>query len=310
MSTVSTVEPKKKAKKASSPGATVLFDAPGPRARQRARIFSVIALLLVLALFAFAAKKLNDSGQFEYDKWGPLFDPSNSDFTVVWERIGTGLKNTLTAAGLAIVLSLVIGVIIGVLRISAGKYARMPLIAIIELLRGLPVILAIYLTSRIAEAAGLDLSGLPGGELLWFLVIGLTAYNSVIIAEIVRAGVASLPRGQNEAALSLGLTRGQSLRMILLPQAIRVMLPALISQLVVILKDTSLIAILGGYLELMRTSGILIQNLRNPIQMYLVTAIIFILFNYGLTKLAEYIQRRLSRTGGPQKPIAVVGAPL
>ena len=302
-----TVAVPKAAKPKSSRSGTVLFDAPGPKARRRTLIFSVVAGVLLLVVIALAAKKLDDSGQFAYDKWGPLFDPGNSDFRVVWKRLGQGLRNTLTAAVLAIVLSLVIGVVIGVLRISAGKIARMPLVAVIELLRGLPVILAIYLTSRISEAAGIDLSGLPGGELLWFLVIGLTAYNSVIIAEIVRAGVASLPRGQNEAALAIGLTKGQSMRLILLPQAFRVMLPALISQLVVIVKDTSLIAILGGYLELMRTSGVLIQNLHNPIQMYLLVAMIFIAVNYSLSKLAEYLQRRLSQSEASRQPIEVAG---
>jgi glutamate transport system permease protein len=135
---------------------------------------------------------------------------------------------------------------------------------------------------------GLDL------PILWYLVIGLTAYNSVIIAEIIRAGVASLPRGQAEAGYSLGLTRGQVLSSILLPQAFRVMLPALISQLVVIVKDTSLGFIIS-YEEFVRTANIIIQTLHNPIQIYAIVALIFIVINYALGRLAEYVERRLSR---------------
>jgi glutamate transport system permease protein len=292
-------------------GATVLFDAPGPKSRRRTFMYSVVAAGALLALVIWAVIRLYRSGEFSYAKWGPLLDPSNELFGDVWARLGDGIVRTLTAAVLAIALSLVIGVVLGAARISAGKVGRIPLIGLIELLRGLPVILAIYLTSRLADQLRIgfplpgdnvlrfDLSVLPGGDLLWVLVLGLTAYNSVIIAEIVRSGVASLPKGQNEAALALGLTRGQSLRQILLPQAIRVMLPALISQLVVVVKDTSLIAVLGGYIELLKMSRLVVENLNNPIQVFTITAIIFIAVNYALTKLAEYVQRRLAaRTSG------------
>ncbi|MGZ4553962.1 MAG: ABC transporter permease subunit, partial [Mycobacteriaceae bacterium] len=115
-------------------------------------------------------------------------------------------------------------------------------------------------------------------------------------AEIIRSGVVSLPKGQSEAGLATGLTNGQTLRLILLPQAFRVMLPALISQIIVALNDTSLIAILGGYIELLKEGGLLVQNLNNPIQTYLLIAVIFILINYTLSKFAEFVQRRVSRT--------------
>lgn len=105
-------------------------------------------------------------------------------------------------------LSLVVGTLIGVGRMMLGRRSRMPLVGVIELLRGLPVVITIYYASRVLPELGVDLSGLPGGEGLWFLVIGLTAYNCVIIAEIIRAGVASRPRGQREPALAIGLTPG------------------------------------------------------------------------------------------------------
>ena len=163
------------------------------------------------------------------------------------------------------------------------------------------MVITLFFAYRVLPEVGLDLSP------LWYAVIGLTAYNSVIIAEIVRAGVVSLPRGQAEAATAIGLTPLQSLRFVELPQAVRVMLPSLISQLVVVLKDTSLIAFIGGYLELLRQGNILVQNLRNPIQTYLVVGLIYIMVNYALSRLAVYAERRLSR--GPQAA-AVAQAPV
>lgn len=286
------------------PGSAVLFDAPGPATRRRVLMFSILAGLAVLALLGWAASRLAAQGQFAGDKWAPLFDPANSDFPDVWNLLGHGLLNTLTAAGLAIVLSLLLGTAIAVARLSAGVITRLPIVVLVEFFRGLPVIITIYLTSKLLPALGIDVSGLPGGELLWFLVIGLTAYNSVIFAEIIRSGVVSLPNGQREAALATGLTNGQTLRLVLLPQAFRVMLPALISQIVVVLKDTSLIAVLGGYIELLKQGGLLIQNLSNPIQTYLLIAVIFILINYTLSKFAEFVQRRVSRTTSA-KPAAL-----
>ncbi|HXR68759.1 MAG TPA: ABC transporter permease subunit, partial [Dermatophilaceae bacterium] len=170
----------------------------------------------------------------------------------------------------------------------------------IELLRGLPVVITIYFASRVLPELGVNLTEMPGGAGLWFLVIGLTAYNSVVIAEILRAGVASLPRGQNEAALAIGLTPGASMRLVLLPQAVRVILPALISQVVVILKDTSLAAVLGLYIELLRQGNLIALNLNNPIQTLSVVAVIFILMNYGLSRLATWVDRRSLRKTQPE----------
>lgn len=283
-------------KRAAAPqGANVLFDAPGPAARRRSLIFSVFGAAMVVAVLVLAALRLVDRGQFDGDLWSPLLNPSDKNFQDVWRLIGTGLWNTVRAAAVSILLSLIIGTIIAILRLSLGRVGRLPVVGFIELLRGLPVIITILLVYTVVTNYGVDLTFLPGGQGLWILVIGLTLYNCVIIAEIVRAGVASLPRGQREAALAIGLTPLQTLRTILLPQAFRIMLPSLVSQLVVVLKDTSLIAFIGGYIELLKQGQLLIQNLRNPIQVYVVVAVIYILINYALSKLAEYLDRRSSR---------------
>lgn len=279
----------------------VLYDAPGPRARRRAAVGSVVATLLLAAGIAYVLWRLEEGGQLTYAKWGPIIDPNNEVFDQVWRLLGRGLRATLTAAVLAIAFSLVLGTLLGVARMLLGRVGRTPLVGVMEVLRGLPVVISIYFASRVLPDIGLDLSGLPGEPGLWYLVIGLTAYNMVIIAEIVRAGVASLPRGQREAALSIGLTTWQTMRLVLLPQAFRIMLPALISQLVVILKDTSLAAVLGIYTELLRQANLIAQNLDNRIPMLFVVGVIFILINYALSRFAVWVERRLSSartTGG------------
>jgi glutamate transport system permease protein len=268
---------------------SVLFDAPGPRAKRRVLIGSAVAAIAAIGAIVLVGVRLDEQGQFEADKWDPLVNPADDRFDLVWKLIGEALVATLTAAGYAIAFSLVIGTLLAVTRITAARWYRWAVVGLIELLRGLPVVIAIFFAARVLPEVGIDLSP------LWFLVIGLTAYNSVIIAEIVRAGVNSLPSGQREAAESLGMSRWQVLSLILLPQAFRIMLPALISQLVVVLKDTSLGFIIL-YPELVRTGQILIQNLRNPIQTYLVIAIIFIVVNYALSRLAIFVERRLSRS--------------
>lgn len=286
---------------------SVLYDAPGPRARRRSVVGAIVASIVILVLIGIALKRLADQGQFASELWGPLVDPSTEEFPLVWNLLGQGLIATLRAAALSIILSLVIGTVISVARIMLGRWTRLPLVGLIELLRGLPVVITIYFASRVLPEVGVDLNPLPGGEQLWFVVIGLTAYNSVIIAEIIRAGVASLPRGQNEAALAVGLTSGQTMRLVLLPQAFRVMLPALISQIVVILKDTSLAAVLGIYPELLRQGNLIALNLNNPIQVLTVVGLIFIIINFSLSRLAVWVERRLSRrsAGAPVDEIGL-----
>ena len=275
---------------------SVLYDAPGPRARRRAAVGGAIATLAVVILIGVVVKRLADQGQFAGQLWGPILNPSDDSFLLVWKLIGKGVLATLTAAVLAIAFSMLIGGVVGVARMMLGRRSRIPIVGLIELLRGLPVVITIYFASRVLPELGVDLTGMPGGSGLWFLVIGLTAYNCVIIAEIIRAGVASLPGGQREAALAIGLTPGATMRLVLLPQAVRVMLPALISQLVVILKDTSLAAVLGLYTELLRQGNLIALNLHNPIQILSVVGVIFILINYSLSRLATWIDQRSVRT--------------
>jgi glutamate transport system permease protein len=275
----------------------VLYDAQGPRARRRTLIGTVVAVLLLLGLAYLVYRKLDEEGQFSMELWGPLVDPGNENFDAVWRLLRVGIVHTLIAAAVAMVLSIVLGTLIAVARISAGRVGRIPLIALIEVFRGLPVVVLVFIGVRVLPDLGIDMRGLPGGQVFWGLVIGLTVYNMVIFAEIVRAGVASLPRGQREAALATGLTNWQTMRIVLLPQAFRTMLPAIISQLVVVLKDTSLVTFIANYDELLSQGKSIQRNLGNPIQTFFVVALIYIAINYALGRLAQYIERRQGRAG-------------
>jgi len=258
-------------------------------------------------------KRLIEREQFTMEAWGPLIDPSNEAFDPVWGLIGEGIVNTIKAAVIAMTLSVVIGTLIAVARLSLGRVAQIPLIGVVELFRGLPVVILVYFGVRVLDDVGVDLSGWPGGQVLWGLIIGLTAYNMVIFAEVVRAGVSSLPRGQREAALATGLTNGQTMRLVLLPQAFRVMLPAIISQLVVVLKDTSLVTFVANFDELLSNGESIRRNLDNPIQTFTVVALIYIAINYTLDRLARFIQARQGRAAttrvadtvdaGPEVPV-------
>lgn len=284
---------------------SVLYDAPGPRARRNSVIGSVIGGLAIAAMAAAIVVRLASQGQFSGDLWGPLLNPSHEVFSQVWALLISGFQTTLIAAVLAIVLSLVVGVTLGVLRLSTPPSVRWLVVLVIELVRGTPVVLAIYFVSTVFPELGLKLPN------LWYLVIALTAYNSVIIAEILRAGVNSLSKGQREAGLAIGLTPLRTLQMIQLPQAFRVMLPALISQFVVALKDTTLAAVaLFGFVEALNQGKVIYQNLGNPIQVYTVIGIIFITINWLLGKFATYLEARMSRrtTGSTINPAALATA--
>jgi glutamate transport system permease protein len=286
----------------------VLYDIPGPKARRRYFIGTIVVTLVGLAVAYLVVRRLADRGQFDSELWAPLYNPGHEDFVDVWQFLGRGLRATLTTAVLAIAASLVVGTALGSARMllgtsRGGRVLKVPLVVLIELFRGLPVVVTMFLTWAFFRFIDFRLAFLPGEELMWYVAIGLTLYNSVIIAEILRAGVASLPRGQSEAARAVGMSEGMTMRLVLLPQAFRIMLPALISQLVVILKDTSLGAFIA-FLELLNRSQRLAQRFDNPLQTLLTVALIYIAINYALSRLAVWTEARVSRSAGGPKAAA------
>jgi len=286
----------------------VLFDVPGPRARRTYRIVGAVAVLALLGLVALIIRGLANpvDNQLTAEKWSPFLDP------VTWTAyLLPGLLNTLKAAAIAVVLSLVLGLLLGVGRLSSMRVLRGLCGAFVEFFRSVPVLVMMIFSYYF----GVFVLGIVGDAASLFgVVAGLTLYNSSVIAELIRSGVFSLPKGQREAGLALGLTPGQTTRTILLPQAVTAMLPSLLSQLVVILKDTALGYIIN-YSELIRGGQNLSTNYGNLIPAFLVLAAMFIAINYALTAVARLVERRLQRSAkggppvGPALTEAAPGAP-
>jgi glutamate transport system permease protein len=263
---------------------SILYDAPGPRTRRRTTIYSIIGALLLLGLGYLAYRQLDSRGQWDPERWQVFTDPPlGQSANDVWTSLLVdGLGATLRAAGIAAVIALAAGVLLAVLRMSGTRWVRWPVTTVIEFFRGLPVVLLMFF--------GVIAIGLP---IFWGVVFGLVIYNSAIFAEILRAGIVSLPKGQSEASYAIGLSRWQTLFTVLLPQAVRRMLPSLVSQLVVLLKDTSLGFIIG-YAELLRRLQLNTQFFGQKywFQFFVVGAAIYIAVNFTLSRLAVYLERR------------------
>lgn len=265
---------------------TVLFDAPGPRARRRMVWVNVGATVVVAGIGVWVLARLGAKGQLEPALWTPFLTPDP------WvDYLLPGLVSTLKAAAIAIVTSAVFGLVFGLGRLSSSRAVRAVSGAVVEFFRAVPVLLMmIFFWLGLARLQLLEPRDLP----LVAVVLGLTFYNGSVFAELVRSGVHGLPRGQREAALAVGLRRGQSLRLVEVPQALIAMLPAIASQLVVILKDTALGSIIT-YPELLDAARRLGSGQGNILQSLIVAALVFIVINYALTRFAGLLAGRVGR---------------
>jgi len=262
---------------------SVLFDVPGPKARARYRAVAVVSTLVLAGLIGWVLWILYQNDQFTEAKWQPFTDAA------VLRNLAQGLLLTLRAAAVAILLAMVFGAVFAAGRLSDHRWLSWPSALVVEFFRAVPLILLI-----------LFLFLLVGGTLgrFWCLVLGLMLYNGAVLAEIFRAGVTAVPRGQSEAAYAIGLRKGQVMRMILAPQAVSAMLPAIISQCVVALKDTTLGIIISTE-DVINTARLIYNDFRynNAIIVGLMLAVVFIIINYSLSKLAVYVERRLASRG-------------
>ncbi|RDI64819.1 amino acid ABC transporter permease [Nocardia pseudobrasiliensis] len=267
-----------------SSDASVLYDAPGPKARVRHNIYSVVVAIAIAAVLWFVYRGFADKGQFTAEKWKPFLDGE------VWQTyLLPGLRGTIVAAVLSIVFALVIGMVFGVARLSDHRSVRVVAGVLVEFARAIPVlVMMIFLFAFFAQK-----QVFPSDQLaLAAVVIALTVYNGSVIAEIVRSGIRSLPKGQSEAATALGLRKGQLMRIILLPQAITAMLPAIVSQMVVALKDSAL-GYQITYQEIVRQGQQLGAAQQNTVPSLIVIAIIMIALNWALSVFATWLERRL-----------------
>jgi glutamate transport system permease protein len=277
---------------------SVLYDLPGPRARARNKAFGLLATLGIVALTGFISYRFWVTGQFEGAKWEWLL------YKNLQLRLFAALGATLRAFVVGALLALVLGLLLAVARLSEHVWLRTPAFAIVEFFRAIPLVIMIFFLFFAAPQAGLQLG------LFWSLVVGLTLYNGSVLAEVFRAGVLAVPRGQREAAYSLGMRKNQVMRAVLLPQAVRAMLPTIVSQLVVLLKDTAL-GFLITYQELLfeaRYLGSLVEFERPIIPTALVIGAIYITLCVALSLLAGYLERRNRRRGrsGRELPIPEV----
>jgi len=276
-----------------SRGAAVLFDAPGPRARRLSLILSLVAGVLILLgigwILAVLAAPREGPGGLELpsmlspERWNIFADPD------VWALIWRGTLATLQAAAVAAVMALAFGVVLSLLRSAQSRWVRVPTAIFIEFFRGMPVLLMMLFILLAASTSQ-----------FWAVVWALALYNGALIGEALRAGLVALPKGQREAGLSLGMRQLQSKMLVEFPQAFRQMLPIIVAQLVVLLKDTSL-GYIVGYTELLRTT---LNNLasfygnRYLFSLFVVTWVVYLAMNLALSWFARWLSRRTESGGG------------
>ncbi|MCX4904952.1 amino acid ABC transporter permease [Streptomyces sp. NBC_00878] len=277
---------------------SVLYDAPGPRAKRRNVILSVVFFILLALFLWWIWRAMDDKGQLKWALWEP-FTTSQAWTTYLLP----GLSNTLKAAALAMVIGLPLGALFGISRLSDHRWLRASAGTVVEFFRAIPVLLLMLFANEFyVRYTDVSSEQRP----LYAVVTGLVLYNASVLAEIVRAGILSLPRGQSEAAMAIGLRKGQVMTNVLLPQAVTVMLPAIVSQLVVIVKDTALGGVMLGFTELLNSRSTLAANYANVIPSFIVVAVIYIVLNFILTSFASWLEGKLRRS--KRSTGAVLGA--
>lgn len=269
---------------------SVLFDNPGPRTRARHRLYSLITALVMLGLVGLVLWQFGRTGQLAYSLWEPFVTPA-----YIQALLLDGLLKTLEMAFSAVILAVVFGMVFGLGKLSDHVWVRWPCWVIVEFFRAVPVLLMMIF---IFFAYGAGEGGIGS---YWSVVIALTLYNGSVLAEVFRAGVLAVPKGQSEAAYALGMRKSQVMTSVLLPQAVKIMLPAIISQCVVALKDTTLgyVILAPGLTEVGKAIFLQFQN---HVQTAIVLAAMFIVVNLLLSWVATRVQHRLV---GERKPLEV-----
>lgn len=266
--------------KALSHESTALYDVPGPRTERRHRLYGLLSTVVLLALVGWLVYLLFDTDQFTATKWTPF------EYKGIQELLLKGLGNTLKAFAISAVLALALGGLLAMGRLSDHRPVRWLATLLVEFFRAMPVLVMIFFVF-----VALKVQPLPA------LVTGLTLYNGSVLAEVFRSGVNSVERGQREAAYALGMRKTQVMTHVLVPQAVRAMLPAIISQLVVALKDTSL-GYLITYEEFLHAGKLIASNLDYDlpfIPVVLVISPIYIGMCMLLSWFAQWVSKRQRR---------------
>ena len=262
----------------------VLYEPPGPKAKRKIAVATVISLVLLAWLIYSVVYQFYITEQLAEEKW--IF------FTraTTWKFMGEGILGTLEAAISAGILALAIGFVLMLGRISKIKLLRGIATVLIEITRGVPTLLLIYFVFLGFPKMGIIVPA-------FFRVVLPVAVSACgLVAEVLRSGVNAVPKGQTEAALSLGMREYKVFFKIVLPQALRYVIPALIAELVIVVKDTTF-AYIVNFPDLMQNSMVLISNYDALVPVYLVTAVIYILINFILNKISEGIARKRNSIG-------------
>ena len=264
----------------SSTATQVLFDAPGPKGRRRILLLSVLSVVAILALLAGALWQFQSNGQLDPDKW------------IVYLRVdylaflGQGLWGTLKVTALAAVVAFPLGLLLALARLSRFRVLSTLAAVWIEFYRGIPMLLVVYAFLLALPAFGVTFPR------FWMLVIPMILVSSATTAEVFRAGINAVDRGQHEAAAAIGLSRRDAMTSVILPQAVRLVLPSLILALVTLLKDSTL-GYVVSYNELQFQGKTLVSITRYLVQTYLVVSVIYIVINFLLTRIALALDARM-----------------
>ena len=284
--------------RAASTGSSALFDVPGPRALVRIRWVTGLSVVLLVGAIVWAVHLFGVHGQLAPAKWAAFTKWPIQRYLLM------GLGRTMLGAVGAAAIALPLGVVLALGRLSANRPLRWVCVAVIEFFRSMPLLLLIYIFFIALPRYGVN------PDLYWKLVIPIGLCSGATIAEVFRAGILALPSGQSEAGLALGMTRGQTMRFIVLPQAIRLVLPGLLAQVVVLLKDTTL-GYVVSYSELQYSAKVLVSSTGNLIQTYLVVTLVYILVNLAISKTADAWASRVRGTGAgtdvPRNAAATIG---
>jgi His/Glu/Gln/Arg/opine family amino acid ABC transporter permease subunit len=213
---------------------------------------------------------------------------NNWKFLIVQGLVGFGpfIGGTLRLAIPAIVLGFVLGIFVGLARLAEARLIRVPATAYVEFFRGVPLVMVIFWIWFIIP----QLLRLPIPE----YGVALTAFvifEAAYFGEIVRAGVQSVPRGQVEAATALGMTTTKTMTYVILPQALKNMVPSLVTQMIVLFKDTSLASIIG-YVDLTKAAQIVNNREIKPFQLYLFIAVVYWICTYSMSRVAQRLEHR------------------
>lgn len=253
----------------------ILFRDPGPKAQA---VITGVSAIVAAVLVAGIVYRFHSAGQFAPRLW-ELFS-----WTTTWAFLASGLLGTLASAATAAVIALVLGLVLLAGRLSKLRLVRLPSVAVIEFLRGVPTLLLIYVCFLVLPSIGVKLST------YWMLTLPVGLSTAAVVAEVYRAGVLAVPRGQTDAARSLGLTEARVFFYVVFPQALRYIVPALVAQLVIVVKDTTF-GYVVTYGELMQNAKVLIANYHALVPVYLVVAVLYCLVNYAISR----VSRRLGR---------------